>query len=123
MYEVFRVREIYFERKTVKTMMKKICRILCLALALSILTLTFAGCEKKPGLYTWYGGKMNVETVMTISVDGGEGVKEYAVPFDTYRTVFIYLKNNVSDVIKNEEGTITALSTDAEKNEIGRAHV
>lgn len=97
-------------------MMKKICRILCLALALSILTLTFAGCEKKPGLYTWYGGKMNVETVMTISVDGGEGVKEYAVPFDTYRTVFIYLKNNVSDVIKNEEGTITALSTDAEKN-------
>ena len=96
--------------------MKKICRILCLALALSILTLTFAGCEKKPGLYTWYGGKMNVETVMTISVDGGEGVKEYAVPFDTYRTVFIYLKNNVSDVIKNEEGTITALSTDAEKN-------
>ena len=97
-------------------MMKKICRILCLALALSILTLTFAGCEKKPGLYTWYGGKMNVETVMTISIDGGEGEKEYDVPFDTYRTVFLYLKQNVSDVIKNEEGQITALSTDAEKN-------
>ena len=115
MYEVFRVREIYFERKTVKTMMKKICRILCLALALSVLALTFAGCEKKPGLYTWYGGKMNVETVMTISVDGGEGKKDYEVPFETYRTVFLYLKNNVSDIIMDDEGKVTALSTDAEK--------
>ena len=95
--------------------MKKICKTLCLVLALSVLALTFTGCEKKPGLYAWYGGKMKVDTVMTIHVDGGEGEKVYEVPFDTYRTVFIYLKNNVSDVIKDSEGTITALSTDAEK--------
>ncbi len=96
--------------------MKKICKILCLALALSILSLTFAGCEKKPGLYAWYGGKMDVDTVMEVHVDGGEGEKVYEVPFDTYRTVFLYLKQNVSNVIMNEEGAITALSTDAEKN-------
>ena len=95
--------------------MKKICKTLCLALALSVLVLTFAGCEKKPGIYAWYGGRMDVDTVMTIHVDGGKGEKTYDVPFETYRTVFLYLKKNVSDVIKNDEGTITALSTDAEK--------
>lgn len=96
-------------------MMKKICKTLCLVLALSVLALTFTGCEKKPGLYAWYGGRMDVDTVMTIYVDGGEGEKEYEVPFDVYRTVFMYLKKNVSDVIANEDGQVTALSTDAEK--------
>ena len=95
--------------------MKKICKTLCLVLALSVLALTFTGCEKKPGLYAWYGGRMDVDTVMTIYVDGGEGEKEYEVPFDVYRTVFMYLKKNVSDVIANEDGQVTALSTDAEK--------
>ena len=95
--------------------MKKFYKTLCLALALSVLVLTFAGCEKKPGLYAWYGGRMDVDTVMTVYVDGGEGEKAYEVPFETYRTVFLYLKKNVSDVIKNEDGAITALSTDAEK--------
>ena len=95
--------------------MKKICKTLCLVLALSVLALTFTGCEKKPGLYAWYGGRMDVDTVMTIYVDGGEGEKEYEVPFDVYRTVFMYLKKNVSDVIANVDGQVTALSTDAEK--------
>lgn len=96
-------------------MMKKICKTLCLALALSILLMMFTGCEKKPGLYAWYGGRMNVDTVMTIRIDGGEGEKVYEVPFETYRTVFLYLKQNVSDVIQDSEGKVTALSTDAEK--------
>jgi hypothetical protein len=96
-------------------MMKKICKTLCLVLALSVLALTFTGCEKKPGLYAWYGGRMDVDTVMTIHIDGGEGKKTYDVPFDVYRTVFMYLKKNVSDVIANEDGQVTALSTDAEK--------
>ena len=104
-----------FERKTVKTMMKKICKTLCLVLALSVLALTFTGCEKKPGLYAWYGGRMDVDTVMTIHIDGGEGKEVYEVPFDEYRTVFMYLKKNVSDVIEDSDGKITALSTDAEK--------
>ena len=96
-------------------MMKKICKTLCLVLALSVLALTFTGCEKKPGLYAWYGGRMKVDTVMTIHIDGGEGKEVYEVPFDEYRTVFMYLKKNVSDVIADSEGQITALSTDAEK--------
>ena len=79
-------------------MTKKICRILCLALALTLLALTFAGCEKKPGLYAWYGGRMNVDHVMTIHVDGGEGEKTYEVSFDEYRTVFMYLKKNVNKI-------------------------
>ena len=104
-----------FERKTVKTMMTKFFKTLCLALALSTLMLAFTGCEKKPGLYAWYGGRMNVDTVMTIHVDGGEGEKTYEVPFDTYRAVFLYLKKNVSDIIQDSDGNITSLSTDAEK--------
>jgi hypothetical protein len=96
-------------------MMKKICKILCLALALSVLLTVFTGCEKKPGLYAWYGGRMNVDKVMTIYVDGGEGKKAYDVPFDTYRTVFLYLKKNVADFIEDGEGNVTGISTDAEK--------
>ena len=41
--------------------MKKICKTLCLVLALTVLALAFTGCEKKPGLYAWYGGRMKVE--------------------------------------------------------------
>ena len=95
--------------------MKKICKALCLALALSVLLTVFTGCEKKPGLYAWYGGRMNVDTVMTIYVDGGEGEKAYEVPFDTYRTVFLYLKKNVADFIEDGSGNVTGISTDAEK--------
>lgn len=95
--------------------MKKFLKTLCLALALSVLALSFVGCEKKPGLYAWYGGRMKVDKVMTVHIDGGKGEKVYEVPFDTYRTVFLYLKQNVSDVVMNEEGKVTSLSTDAEK--------
>lgn len=96
-------------------MMKKIYKTVCLALAISMFALLFAGCEKEPGLYAWHGGKMNVDTVMTIRVNGGEGEQVYDVPFDTYRAVFMYLKSNVSDYIMNENSEYTALSTDAEK--------
>ena len=96
-------------------MMKKLYKTLCLALAISVFALLFTGCEKKPGLYAWHGGRMDVDTVMTIRVDGGEGEKVYEVPFDTYRAVFLYLKSNVSDYIMNEDSEFTGLSTDAEK--------
>lgn len=104
-----------FERKTVKTMMKKFYKTVCLALAISIFSLLFVGCEKKPGLYAWYGGKMNVDTVMTIRVDGGDGEKVFDVPFDIYRGVFLYLKSNVSDYVMNEKAEFQSFSTDAEK--------
>ena len=98
-----------------RIMMKKLYKTLCLTLALSVFVLLLTGCEKKPGLYAWYGGKMDVDTVMTIRVDGGEGEKVYEVPFDTYRAVFLFLKSNVSNFIMNEDSEYTALSTDAEK--------
>ncbi len=97
-------------------MMKKICKTVCLGLALSMLALPMLGCEKEPGLYAWYGGKMDVENVMTVHVDVGGGEKTYDVSLDTYRTVYIYLKNNVTDVILDEEGKAKALATDEEKN-------
>ena len=97
-------------------MMKKICKTVCLGLALSMLALPMVGCEKDPGLYAWYGGKMDVDNVMSIHVNGAEGEKVYDVSFDTYRTVFVYLKNNVSDIIMNDKGEATALSTNEEKN-------
>ena len=96
-------------------MKKKIYKTVCLAHGISIFVLTFTGCEKEPGLYAWYGGKMDVDTVMTIRVDGGEGEKSYDVPFDTYRAVFMHLKSNVADYIMNEDSEYTSLSTDAEK--------
>ena len=96
-------------------MMKKLYKTLCLARALSVFALLVTGCERKPGLYAWYGGKMDVDTVMTIRVDGGDGEKVFEVPFDTYRAVFLHLKANVSDYIMNEDSEYTGLSTDAEK--------
>ena len=97
-------------------MMKKICKTVCLGLALSMLALPMVGCEKDPGLYAWYGGKMDVDNVMSIHVNGAEGEKVYDVSFDTYRTVFVYLKNNVPNIIMNDKGEATALSTNEEKN-------
>ena len=96
--------------------MKQICKTLCLGLALSMLALPMLGCERENGLYGWHGFKMNVENVLTVRVDAGDGEKVYDVPFDTYRAVYVYLKNNVSDVIRNEEGEATSLATDEEKN-------
>lgn len=97
-------------------MMKKICKMICLVLAFAVLALPVLGCEKAPGLYNRFGGKIDIDTVMTLRIDGGTGEKTYEVPFETYRTVFIYLKNNVSDVIQDEKGELKALATDAEKN-------
>ena len=98
-----------------KIMMKKIYKTLCLALALSVFMLLFTGCERKPGLYAWYGGKMDVDTVMTIRIGSGEGEKSYDVSFETYRAVFLYLKSYVSDYIMNENSEYVGLSTNAEK--------
>ncbi len=96
-------------------MMKKITKTLCLGLALTMLAIPMVGCEKEPGLYAWYGGKMNVENVLSVRVDV-DTEKTYDVSFDTYRTVYMYLKNNVSDIIMDENGNATGLSTNEEKN-------
>lgn len=84
--------------------MKRFCKAICLLVILSVLLLIFVGCTREPGLYAWYGGKIDVDNVLKITVDAGDGVKVYDVPFDTYRTVFIYLKGIVPDTIVDEEG-------------------
>ena len=94
--------------------MKKIWKTGCLLLAAAMLLLMFVGCEKKPGLYAWYGGRMNVDKVLRITVDGGDGEKVYDVSFDLYRTVFLYLKDIVSPTIKDADGN-AAFATKAEQ--------
>ena len=84
--------------------MKRFCKAISLLVVLSVLLLIFVGCTREPGLYAWYGGKIDVDNVLKITVDAGDGVKVYDVPFDTYRTVFIYLKGIVPDTIVDEDG-------------------
>ena len=98
-------------------MMKKVSRIVCLLIALAIFAVSMAGCgEKEPGLYAWYGGKMDVDTIATIRIGVGETEKTYDVPFDLYRNIYVYLKGIVTDVIYDAEENPTALATDNEKS-------
>lgn len=94
--------------------MKKFGKSLCLVAALCMLVMLFAGCERKPGLYAWYGGRIDVDNVLRITVDAGDGEKVYDVPFETYRTVFIYLKGIVSDTVVDEDGN-AKIATKKEK--------
>ena len=95
-------------------MMKKTARILCFILALLILMLSVASCEKKPGLYTWYGVKMDVDNILKLTVDNGSGEKVYNVPFDLYRNLFVYYKKIVSDVVV-DENEVKKITTDEQK--------
>lgn len=94
--------------------MKKLGKAVCLAVVLCMLVTMFAGCERKPGLYAWYGGRINVDNVLKITIDVGDGAKSYDVPFETYRTVFIYLKGIVSDTVVDEDGN-AKIATKKEK--------
>lgn len=94
--------------------MKKLGKAVCLAAALCILVTMFAGCERKPGLYAWYGGRINVDNVLKITIDVDGEAKVYDVPFETYRTVFIYLKGIVSDTVVDEDGN-AKIATKKEK--------
>lgn len=94
--------------------MKKIGKAVCLVAVLCMLVTMFVGCERKPGLYAWYGGRIDVDNVLKITVDVGDGAKSYDVPFETYRTVFIYLKGIVSDTVVDEDGN-AKIATKKEK--------
>lgn len=95
--------------------MKTIKRIACILLLAALATLLFAGCEKAPGIYNWYGGKMNADYILDIKVDGGNGVKTYQVPFEEYRAVFLYLKGIVPSIVTDEDGNTVAITSDEEK--------
>lgn len=83
--------------------MKKIMKALSLLIAMLLLVASFAGCEKKPGLYAWYGGRIHVDHVLRLTVDVGDGEQVYDVPFETYRTVFVYLKGIVPNTVVDSE--------------------
>ena len=96
--------------------MKMIKRIVAVLMLCAMLLTMLVSCgNKKPGLYTWYGTRMDVDSVLEIKVDGGDGEKTYQVPFDQYRAVFVYLKGLVGTVVTDEKGNAIAIATDAEK--------
>ena len=68
--------------------MKKIGKAVCLVAVLCMLVTMFVGCERKPGLYAWYGGRIDVDNVLKITVDVGDGAKSYDVPFETYLPLY-----------------------------------
>ncbi len=81
--------------------MKKLKQMLCLLLAFASLALLFTSCEK--------------EDVFKITVGSENGTKTYSVSYDFYRTVFVYLKGIVTDIVEDEEGN-RSLASSAEKN-------
>lgn len=96
--------------------MKKFCKTVCLFITIVSCLLLCSGCgERGPGLYAWYGGRIDVDSVLRITVDAGDGAKVYDVPFDTYRTVFIYLKGITPDTGVDENGD-QKIATKEEKN-------
>ena len=96
--------------------MKKFCKTVCLFITIVSCLLLCSSCgERGPGLYAWYGGRIDVDSVLRITVDAGDGAKVYDVPFDTYRTVFIYLKGITPDTVVDENGD-QKIATKEEKN-------
>ncbi len=82
--------------------MKKLKSAISLLLALVILILPLTGCGEPEG------------DVLEITVDTENGEKTYPVSYDFYRTIFIYLKNIITNVVEDSEGNVR-LATDEEK--------
>ncbi len=97
--------------------MKRFIKVISAALAIGVLSSSLGACTKENGLYTWYG-KMNVENVLTLTLDMGEGERETLVPFDIYRTVFLYYAGNVPDVT-TVDGKLHK-TTDEEKTTVAK---
>ncbi len=95
--------------------MKMIKRIACAVLLVMMAFTMLASCEKAPGIYNWYGGRMNADYILDIKVDGGDGMKTYQVPFEEYRAVFLYFTGIVPAVVTDDEGNVIAITTNAEK--------
>ena len=96
--------------------MRKITKLICAAMAAVMLLLSLASCDRKPGLYAWYG-RVKVDYILKLTVDAGDGEKTYDVPFDKYRNLFVYYQPLVSDVIKKSEDS-QLLVTDDQKTAV-----
>ena len=96
--------------------MKTIKRMLSAVLLGAMLVLMLASCKREPGIYAWYGGKMDADYILDIKVDGGSGVKTYSVPFEEYRAIFLYLVGIAPTYMTDEDGkTIVSIASDDEK--------
>lgn len=96
--------------------MKKAVKIICVVTAAVMLLLTLSSCEKAPGLYAWYG-KVNVDYILKITTDVGDGEISRDVPFDIYRNLFVYYATLVSDTVVNSNN-VTSLTTNQQKTAV-----
>ena len=96
--------------------MKKIVKIICVAVVAAMLALTLASCDRAPGLYAWYG-KVNVDYMLKMTIDVGDGEISYDVPFETYRNLFVYYSTLVSDTVVNSNN-VTSLTTNQQKTAV-----
>ena len=96
--------------------MKKITRLVCILISILILTSVLVSCDRAPGLYNALGFKMNVDYLLKLTLDVGNGEQVYNVPFDLYRNLFVHFKARVSTLVPvDEEGTNAKPATQAEQ--------
>ena len=96
--------------------MKKIVKIICITVVAAILALTVSSCDRAPGLYTWYG-KVNVDYILKMTTDVGDGEISYDVPFETYRNLFVYYATLVSNTVVNSNN-VASLTTNQQKTAV-----
>ena len=97
--------------------MRRAVRIMCVLMSLFMLVLAVSSCTKQPGLYNWWGGKMNVDYMLKLTLNVGDGDVVYDVPFDIYRNLFVYYKSRISDVTVNEN-SVAVVATNAQKTAV-----
>ena len=77
--------------------MKKIKKYFLGFVSIVFIVFSLSSCAKNPGLYTWYGKRVNVDNIIKITLDMGEGEREISVPFSLYRTLFLYYKELIPE--------------------------
>lgn len=98
--------------------MKKIKKYFLGFVSIVFIVFSLSSCAKNPGLYTWYGKRVNVDNIMKITLDMGEGEREISVPFSIYRTLFLYYKELIPETtVENGKERKT---TDKEKSDAAK---
>lgn len=98
--------------------MKKIKKYFLGFVSIVFIVFSLSSCAKNPGLYTWYGKRVNVDNIMKITLDMGEGEREISVPFSLYRTLFLYYKELIPETtVENGKERKT---TDKEKSDAAK---